>query len=151
MRANVHQDHLPKLQLASNARLAESDYSLLTSDQGARQLLVWCVCMALVFLGSVLRVAAVFQHNPTEILISDPGRWWHDATHLFTNDPITAIDAFGYQLWLGLFINLFGSTEMVIAAHNACLSVLTPWIWHRFLKELTRDDDIALAGWAVLS
>jgi hypothetical protein len=43
-----------------------------------------------------------------------------------------------------------GGSHTAIAVHNAILSVLTPWIWHRFLKEITGNQDLALIGWAVL-
>lgn len=110
----------------------------------------WLSLMALVVLGSVVRIVAVFQHNPLEIQTTDPGRWWFTATHLRTLQPIAAIDPFGYQLWLGMVAALTGGGRTAIAIHNAILSALTPWIWHRFLKELTGDRDLALVGWAIL-
>lgn len=106
--------------------------------------------ISLVVLGSVVRIVAVFQHNPLEIQTTDPGRWWFTATHLSTLQPIAAIDPFGYQLWLGMVAAVTGSNPTAIAVHNAILSVLTPWIWHRFLRELTGNRDLALIGWAVL-
>ncbi|HEU5234311.1 MAG TPA: hypothetical protein VFU50_15725 [Terriglobales bacterium] len=106
--------------------------------------------MALVVLGSVVRIIAVFQHNPLEIQTTDPGRWWFTATHLSTLQPIAAIDPFGYQIWLGMIAAVTGGSHTAIAVHNAILSVLTPWIWHRFLRELTGNEDLALTGWAVL-
>ena len=148
MNIRSHQFETP--QFEGDSIFAKPAHEWSTAQERNRQLIVWCVCMAMVFLGSVLRVVAVFQYSPTEILITDPGRWWFDATHLFSREPITAIDAFGYQLWLGLVIKLFGTAEQVIILHNALLSVLTPWIWHRFVKELTQDDEIALASWALL-
>jgi len=59
------------------------------------------------------------------------------------------IDAFGYQLWLGAVIWITGGGAAAISVHNAALSILTPWIWHRVVRELTGDDDIALVAWAV--
>jgi len=106
--------------------------------------------MTLVVLGSVVRIMAVFQHNPLEIQTTDPGRWWFTATHLSTLQPIAAIDPFGYQLWLGIVAGITGGSRTAIAIHNAILSVLTPWIWHRFLKQLTGNQELALTGWAVL-
>jgi len=105
--------------------------------------------MFFVFLGSALRVAATFQHSPLEMLATDPGRWWFSATHLSSVQPIAAIDPFGYPLWLGLFIKFAGTSATAVAFHNAMLSVLTPWIWHRLIRELTQDSDLALIGWAV--
>lgn len=110
----------------------------------------WCFWISMVFIGSLLRVVAVFQYHPLQILTSDPGRWWHEATHLFTPEPITAIDAFGYQLWLALVIRVGGTDGTAVVLHNALLSVLTPWVWHRLLREITADRDIALIGWAIL-
>jgi hypothetical protein len=105
----------------------------------------------LVVIGTVLRVAATFQHTPLEIQLTDPARWWHDATHLFTIEPILAIDAFGYQLWLAAVIKLTAGTSSAISLHNAVLSILTPWVWHRVVRELTGDTEIALAGWGIFA
>jgi len=106
--------------------------------------------LSLVALGSVLRTVAVFQHNPLDIQTTDPGQWWHAATHLSSFEPIVAFDPFGYQLWLGVVAAITGASRAGIAIHNAILSVLTPWIWHRFLRELTQNRELALIGWAVL-
>src|SRR5689334_21572285 len=105
----------------------------------------------LVGLGSVIRIAAAFQHNPLDIQTTDPGRWWFTATHLSTLQPIAAIDPFAYQLWLGILAGLSNNSPTAIAFHNAVLSVLTPWIWHRVIREVTGNADIALIGWALLS
>src|SRR5581483_4735838 len=109
----------------------------------------WAVLALLVFAGSILRVIACFRHTPLELQVSDPARWWHEATHLFTIEPITAIDAFGYQLWLGLVATITRGNEIGVAFHNAILSLLTPWIWYRAFKEIAGDDDVALAGWGI--
>jgi len=108
----------------------------------------WAVLIGLVALGSLLRVWAVFQYNPLEILVTDPGRWWEEATHLSSLQPIAAIDTFGYPLWLGLFVKLTGGGALAVALHNAALSVITPWIWHRLVREVSDDRDIALLSWA---
>ena len=108
----------------------------------------WVVLIALVTLGSLLRVWAVFQYNPLEVLFTDPGRWWEEATHLSGLQPIAAIDTFGYPLWLGFFVKLTGGGALAIALHNSALSVITPWIWHRLVRELSGDHDIALVSWA---
>jgi len=110
---------------------------------------LWALLMSVTVLGTLLRIAAVFEYNPLEVLNTDPGRWWFTATHFSSLQPITAIDPFGYPLWLGGFIALAGTGAIAIAIHNAALSVLTPWIWHRFVRELTGDRDLALAGWAI--
>ena len=107
--------------------------------------------MSSVFVASVFRIAAVFQYNPLEVLITDPGRWWEAATHLSNIQPIHAIDAPGYPLWLALFIHIAGSSATAIALHNSALSIITPWMWHRLVRELTDDRDLALAGWAIFS
>lgn len=109
----------------------------------------WTLLTFLIVTGSLARVAAVFHYNPLEILITDPGRWWFTATHWSDIQPISAIDAFGYPLWLGLLVKLTGGGELALAIHNAALSVITPWIWHRLVGELTEDEGLAYAAWAV--
>ncbi len=109
----------------------------------------WAALTLLVMAGSILRVIACFRHTPLELQVSDPARWWHEATHLFTIEPITAIDAFGYQLWLGIVAAITRRSEVGLALHNATLSLLAPWIWYRAIKEIAEDDDLALAGWAL--
>src|SRR3954462_1690914 len=98
----------------SPERVAESSTTNLTA---------WLILMSLVLIGSAIRVAAVFHHNPLELQITDPARWWHDATNLFTIEPILAIDAFGYQLWLGAVIWITGGGATAICIHNAALSI----------------------------
>lgn len=124
---------------------------LLSWMQEAQSDAIWLrmSLVSLVVLGSVLRVVAVFQHNPLDIQTTDPGRWWYTATHLSTLQPIAAIDPFGYQLWLGALAAITHGSRTAIAINNAILSVLTPWIWHRFLRELTGKRDLALISWAV--
>lgn len=117
----------------------------------SRSASLWALLMSVTVVGTLLRIAAVFEYNPLEVLTTDPGRWWFTATHLSSLQPITAIDPFGYPLWLGGYIALMGASATAIAVHNAALSVLTPWIWHRFIRELTDDRDVALAGWAILA
>lgn len=109
----------------------------------------WTLLTFFIAIGSLARVAAVFHHNPLEILITDPGRWWFEATHWSDMGPMAAIDPFGYPIWLGLLIKLTGGSELALAVHNSILSVLTPWIWHRLVRELTADRDLAYAAWAV--
>ena len=109
----------------------------------------WTLLTFLIIIGSLARVAAVFQHNPLEMLATDPGRWWFEATHWSDLGPMAAIDPFAYPLWLGIFIKLTGGGELALAAHNAILSVVTPWIWHRLVREITADRDLAYASWAV--
>jgi hypothetical protein len=148
------------LQLETEGGVATREINFLAASQGSVQpvekssrtdLTGWLILMSLVMVGCAIRIAAIFQHNPLELQITDPARWWHDATNLFTIEPILAIDAFGYQLWLGAVIWITGGGATAISVHNAALSILTPWIWHRMVKELTGDDDIALLAWAVFS
>ena len=119
------------------------------AESSTPNLTAWLLLMSLVLVGCAVRVAAVFQHSPLELQITDPARWWHDATNLLTIEPILAIDAFGYQLWLGAVIWITGGGATAICIHNAALSILTPWIWHRVVRELTGDSDVALVAWVV--
>jgi len=129
----------------------EQQYAQATAEPARRSLVVWASLMGCVLIGSILRIAAVFEYNPLEVLITDPGRWWEAATHLSNIQPIHAIDAPGYPLWLAAVIAIFGSSATAIAVHNSALSVMTPWIWHRLVRELTGDRDIALTAWAILA
>src|SRR5947209_10750028 len=119
------------------------------AESSTPKLTAWLVLISLVLVGCAVRVAAVFQHSPLELQITDPARWWHDATNLLTIEPILAIDAFGYQLWLGAVIWITGGGATAICIHNVALSILTPWIWHRVVRELTGDSDVALVAWVV--
>src|SRR5438270_10791659 len=98
------------------------------AESSTPNLTAWLLLMSLVLVGCAVRVAAVFQHSPLELQITDPARWWHDATNLLTIEPILAIDAFGYQLWLGAVIWITGGGATAICIHNVALSILTPWI-----------------------
>src|SRR5579884_2288644 len=133
----------PTLNAPNQAALSLPNQETASVFTGTGDAQEWTILSVLVLCGSLLRIAAAFQHNPFELQVSDPARWWHDATHLFTIEPILAIDASGYQLWLCLIAKVTASDANGIAFHNALLSVLTPWVWHRAVREVTGNDRIA--------
>jgi hypothetical protein len=97
------------------------------------------------------RVWLVFAYNPMDALWSDPLRHWTLATQPLNTQPLAAIDPLGYHAYLGLIAQLTAGSRLLVACWTALLSLATPWLWYRFLRELIPGRDWALLGWVVFA
>jgi len=109
------------------------------------------VLYAVIVLGCVLRVYNAVAHNPLDHLWSDPQRHWDHAKEPLTPSPMSLFDPIVYQTWLSLVQRFTMGIPALIAVYAAGLSLLTPWCWYRFLREILTSRTLALAGWAVLA
>ena len=109
------------------------------------------VLYTLILLGCALRIYNVVVHNPLDHLWSDPLRHWDHAKEPLTPSPMALFDPPVYQNWLSIVQRITMGIPGLIAAYAATLSVATPWLWYRFLRETLASKTLALAGWAALA
>jgi len=105
---------------------------------------------ALIAGATATRAAVPFQHNPMDMLTSDPGRHWAHILDPLIFSPLSGIDPVGYQIWLGAVAKLTLGDRIAMATVAALLSAITPWVWYRFARELLRGKDAALLCWALI-
>lgn len=105
----------------------------------------------LIAAGCAARVVEVWTHNPLQHLFSDPDRHWNEARETLTAAPMTLFDPPLYQMWLSVVQKFTLQVPSLVAAVAIALSLLTPWLWYRFLRELLAARTLALAGWALFA
>jgi hypothetical protein len=104
-----------------------------------------------VIVGLFVRIITIWQHNPINQLWSDPGRHWQNAIEAIDPSPMSAIDPLTYQLWLGFVAKLSLGNPVLVFLFSSFLSILTPFAWYLFLKELLQNKLLALLGFVVLT
>jgi hypothetical protein len=55
----------------------------------------------------------------------------------------------GYQIWLTAVLTITGDSHTAVAVYAAFLSVITPWLWYRWMRECVPER--ALEGYAILA
>jgi hypothetical protein len=100
--------------------------------------------------GGVVRIWTVFLHNPIDAIFSDPGRWWEAGSQPLSLGPLTGIDPLGYQVWTSLVAKISSGYPPVVGALTAVLSLATPYVWYRYMRELAPRGWFALIAWAVI-
>jgi 4-amino-4-deoxy-L-arabinose transferase-like glycosyltransferase len=127
-----------------------------TSTSENRAKVTSAILWSLVGVGVLLRLVNPFYSNPLEFLISDPLRHFLNAKDCLRTGPhpsiaYEVIDPLGYQIWLSAVLRVTGGDRTAIALYTGLLSVLTPWIWYRWMRLSLDNKQLALAGYAVLS
>ena len=105
----------------------------------------------LILLGGFVRVGYVVAHNPVDDIRSDPERHWGQGIDALRADPMSLIDPVGYQLWVGVLGKLTLKDRPLVAFYTGLLSLVTPWVWYRALREIQPSKLAALGGWAALA
>lgn len=118
---------------------------------GGERRLVRQVLFALLLLACSYRVWLVFHFNPLDHLWSDPKRHWDQGLDVLRSDPMSMVDPLLYQLYIGMLAKVTLKVPMLVAYWTSILSLLGPWLWYRFLRELLPSRDLALAGWVLLA
>ncbi len=108
-------------------------------------------CYVLLVGAAYCRILSAFHFNPLLTIWSDPARHWENATLPITHNPMNGIDPLGYQVWLMLILKLTNAESLAVAVYTALISIATPWIWYRFMRELLPQRELALLGWVILS
>lgn len=110
-----------------------------------RRVLLFMVIVA----GSGVRFHDAVTSNPMHHLFSDPARHWENATVTITRNPLNGIDPLTYQVWLMVMAKVTNGSTIAMGLYAGLLSVLTPWLWYRFLRELLPGRFLALIGYAI--
>lgn len=104
----------------------------------------------LIILGCIVRVWTVVAYNPVAHIWSDAERHWSQGTDALRIDLMSQTDPIMYQLYVGVLAKVTLKIPELIAFYTICLSLLMPWFWYRFLRELQPNKNVALVGWAIL-
>jgi hypothetical protein len=107
--------------------------------------------LVLLLAACVYRVALIVRYNPVDNIWSDPQRHWEQGIDTLRYDPMSVIDPILFQVYIGALAKLTLKLPVLVAYFTALLSLVGPWLWYRFLRELTHDRDASLAGWVVLA
>lgn len=116
-----------------------------------RENLLRTVLYLLIFGGCLLRVWIVWRYNPLDHLWSDPLRHWGQGVATWNWDPMMLTDPVMYQLYIAALAKLTLKLPLLVWFYTSLLSLLTPWIWYRFFRELQPDKTVALAGCAAVA
>src|SRR5690349_9793866 len=85
-----------------------------------------------------------------EMLGTDPGRHWAHVREPLVLSPLAGIDPIGYQVWLSAVAKLTIGDPIAMSCYTALLSILTPWIWYRFAREVFPEKESAQWCWLLL-
>jgi hypothetical protein len=118
---------------------------------GRRSVVMWLL-YALILLGSIYRADYIIDYNPIDHVFSDTERHWsHGAEDLLRDDPFIMGDPIMYQLYIAILAKISLKIPALIAFFTILMSVLTPWFWYRFFRELQPSKTAATAGWAAVA
>jgi hypothetical protein len=113
---------------------------------------VWFwVLYLLLILGSLYRIDYIIEFNPMNEIWSDPQRHWEQGVEVLRTDPMTMTDPILYQLYMGAIGKLTVKLPELAAFYTIILSLVMPWFWYRFFRELQPSRLIAVAGWVVIT
>lgn len=101
--------------------------------------------------GCVIRIATIFIFNPLDHIGSDAQRHWEAGIDVLRIDLMTMTDPIMYQLYISALAKLTLKIPELVAFYTSLLSILTPWVWYRFFRELQPSKTLALIGWAALA
>lgn len=91
-----------------------------------------------------VRCVNIMMHAPTDFVITDPARHWEFGTQPLSENPFTAIDPIGYQLWLSIVGKITMGDRAAIIAYSILLTCTTLWVWYRFVLEVSHDGLLSL-------
>jgi len=115
-----------------------------------RPYLHW-VLYVLIVLACGLRIWEVFSHNPVFHIFSDTQRHWDHGKDPLSTAPMVLFDPPLFQMWMSLVEKWSLGIPELVATYAAALSVITPWLWYRFLREMLHSRSGALAGWLIFA
>jgi hypothetical protein len=115
------------------------------------ELVIQTVLLTAIILGNVWRFCWPFVHNPMDFLFSDAARHFDNAFRVGGEDLTSILNAPGYQIYLQTIVRIAYKDHTLIALTAGLLSVSNPYVWYRWMRELTRDKTISLLGWALIT
>ncbi len=113
--------------------------------------IVYALLYLTILFGIFLRISYISDYNPIDHIWSDPQRHWEQGSEPLRNNPMTLTDPILYQLYISIIAKLTFKDPLLVAFYTILLSLFTPWIWYRYLRELFDNKLLATAGWAVFS
>lgn len=105
----------------------------------------------IIFVTSLTRVWYIVTYNPVNHIWSDPARHWEQGIDVLRADLMALTDPIGYQMYVALLAKFTLKIPALVAYCTILLSLIGPWLWYRFFRELQSSKTLALAGWAFLS
>lgn len=105
----------------------------------------------LIVIACAFRAWDIVLHNPMDHIFSDPGRHWAHGRNALESAPMALFDPPLFQMWISLVQKWSLGVPRLVAAYAIAMSVITPWLWYRFFRELLSSRELALLGWAVLA
>jgi len=123
---------------------------LRTEFERVRPFIPFILCQ-LIILGCCYRLWLVYAYNPMDHIWSDPERHWVQGIDARRDDPLALMDPILFQLYIGVLAKLTLGIPKLVAFYTSALSLVTPWLWYRFLRELQPSRNLALLGWAILA
>jgi hypothetical protein len=127
---------------------------LFSPDLPRRTRLLRGLLLLAIVAASIYRVWLIFRFNPIDHIWSDPQRHWEQGVSALRSDPMSMIDPVMYQLYIGVLGKLTLKNPLLVAYWTSMLSLVGPWLWYRFLRELlpgSSQRTWALAGWAAFA
>lgn len=126
--------------------------SMPKNRETAIAVLLWSIVGA----GVVLRLVNPYFNNPLDFLESDPLRHFLNARDcLRTGQDISVVyeilDPLGYQIWLSSILRITAGERTAIALYAGGLSIVTAWLWYRWMQLCVPNKLLALVGFALLS
>lgn len=105
----------------------------------------------IIFVTSLTRAWYIVTYNPVNHIWSDPARHWEQGIDVLRADLMALTDPIGYQMYVALLAKFTLKIPALVAYCTILLSLVGPWLWYRFFRELQSSKTLALAGWAFLS
>ena len=114
------------------------------------------ILWSLVCIGVLIRLINPFFSNPLDFLVTDPLRHYMSAKVCLQTGINPAvfyeiIDPPGYQIWLSTILRITAGDRNAIALYTGVLSIITPWLWYRWMCLALGNKRLALIGYAILS
>lgn len=125
---------------------------ILGDEPGTVRALVLSVLLWIAILcGYGMRIWQAFHHGPMKHIFSDPQRHWDHAKATVDASPMALIDPPVFQMWVSLVQKVSLGEPRIVCFYAAAMSVVTPWLWYRFVRESVQSRTVALFGWALLA
>lgn len=118
---------------------------------------LWCaptvktLLLALVAVGTLVRVAVAFHYNPLDYLYSDAMRHWTNGLQFFHPNLMAGCDPIGYQGYVFLLRLITRDSHYAVALACALLSAFMPWTFYRAGREFGLSRNRALLLYALIA
>lgn len=114
--------------------------------------MLWMLLLWALFFGGVgARVWQVWHYNPVDYIFSDPQRHWDHAKGTLMSSPLVLTDPILYQMFVSIIQKFSLGDRHLVFYVTAILTILCPWVWYRFFRELYRSKLTALTGGILLA